>query len=140
MTGKNQVLLELKNNLSELERLNMALEEFGSTHGLPLKTVLDINLALDEIFTNIVAYGFSDNNEQLIKIFLSLEDREVCIRVEDYGVSFNPLDLPEPDSNPDLETSKIGGLGVHLVRKLVEELKYQRISGKNVLLLKKIIK
>jgi len=133
----NEAWIELKNNLSELERLSLALEEFGYSHHLPLKTIMDVNLALDEIFTNIVSYGFEDHDEHLISIYLLIKGKELNIRVEDDGTPFNPLEVPEPDLNAPLEERKTGGLGIHFVRKMMEELKYERQQGKNVLLLKK---
>jgi len=134
-----ETLIELKNTLSELERLSLALEEFGDCHRLPLKTVMDLNLALDEIFTNIVSYGFSDYDDHLIKINLLIEGKELNIRVEDDGMPFNPLVISEPDLNVPLEERKTGGLGIYFVRKMVDELKYERQQGKNVLFLKKKI-
>lgn len=137
MTLAKEAWIELKNSLSELERLSLALEEFGDSHHLPLKTIMDVNLALDEIFTNIVSYGFEDHDEHLINIHLLIEGKELNIRVEDDGLPFNPLEVPEPDLNVPLEERKTGGLGIHLARKMVDELKYERQQGKNVLLLKK---
>lgn len=137
MTLAKEALIQLKNSLSELERLNLALEEFGEAHRLPLKIIMDVNLALDEIFTNIVSYGFEDEDEHPVNIYLSIEEKDLNIRVEDDGMPFNPLEIPEPDLNLPLEERKIGGLGIYFVRKTVEELKYERQQGKNVLMMKK---
>jgi len=134
-----ETLIELKNALSELERLSLALEEFRDCHRLPLKTLMDVNLALDEIFTNIVSYGFVDHDQHLIKIHLSIEGKALHIRVEDDGVPFNPLEIPEPDLNLPLEERRTGGLGFYFVRKMMDELKYERRQGKNILYLKKKI-
>ena len=138
-TLDEETRIELKNSLSELERLSLALEEFGDRRCLSLKTVMDINLALDEIFTNIVSYGFPDSDDHLIKINLLIEGKELNITVEDDGMPFNPLEIPEPDLNVPLEERKTGGLGIYFVRKMVDELRYERRQGKNVLFLKKKI-
>jgi len=137
VTLAGEVLIVLKNSLSELERLSLALEELGEANCLPLKAIMDVNLALDEIFTNIVSYGFEDDNIHLINIHLLIEGKELNIRVEDDGMPFNPLEVPEPDLNLPLEERKTGGLGIHFVRKMINELKYERRRGKNVLFLKK---
>lgn len=132
-----EVLIELKNDLSELERLSLALEKFGEEHNLPLKIIMDVNLALDEIFTNIVSYGFEDQDKHLIFICLAIKEKELNITVEDNGIPFNPLEIPEPDLDLPLEERKIGGLGLHFVRKMIGELRYERKAGRNVLFLKK---
>ena len=137
MTLSKKACIELKNSLSELDRLSLALEEFGDSHHLPLKTITDINLALDEIFINIVSYGFEDYDEHLISIDLSIDEKELTIKVEDDGISFNSLEIPEPDLYVPSKNRKIGGLGIDLVRKKIDELKYERQQGKNVLILKK---
>lgn len=137
MTSKGEICIELKNHLSELERLSHFLEEFGESNLLPLKVIMEINLALDEIFTNIVSYGYKDQEQHLIHIHLSLAEKELNIRVEDDGFPFNPLEIPEPDLNLPLEERKTGGLGIHFVRNMLEELKYERLRGKNILVMKK---
>lgn len=139
MTLVKEARIELKNSLSELKKLSLALEEFGESHHLSLKTLMDINLALDEIFTNIVSYGFDDHDEHLISIYLSIKGKELNIRVEDDGVPFNPLEITEPDLNVPLEERIIGGLGIYFIRKMTEGLRYERKQGKNVLFLKKKI-
>jgi serine/threonine-protein kinase RsbW len=140
VTLAKETLIELRNNLSELERLSYALEKFGEEHHLPLKTTMDVNLALDEIFTNIVSYGFKDQGKHLIFIHLIIKEKELNITVEDDGIPFNPLEIPEPDLNLPLEERSIGGLGIHFVRNMIEELRYERKAGKNVLFLKKKFK
>lgn len=139
MTIKGEAVIELRNSLSELDKLSRALEEFGEANHLPFKVIMDINLALDEIFTNIVSYGYRDHDEHLINIHLSLSEKELNIRVEDEGVPFNPLEMPGPDLDLPLEERKTGGLGIHFVRKMVEGLEYERRQEKNVLTLKKKI-
>ncbi len=129
--------INLNNKLSELERFNRSLTEFGRQHGLAPKVVQDLNLALEEILTNIISYGYTDNCEHEIKVRLSMQPEEVRVDVEDDGQPFNPLAAPEADTTKPLEERTIGGLGIHLVRKLMDGLEYQRQEGKNLLIIKK---
>ncbi|UNC93879.1 ATP-binding protein [Candidatus Contubernalis alkalaceticus] len=131
--------VQLRNHLSELERLANLLEKFGEVNHLPLKAIMDINLALDEIFTNIVSYGFEDDNEHFINIHISKVGKELTIKIEDSGVPFNPLEVPDPELNLPLEERTIGGLGIHFVKNMVQKIKYERLQDKNVLVLKKIL-
>jgi anti-sigma regulatory factor (Ser/Thr protein kinase) len=97
----------------------------------------DLNLALEEILTNIISYGYTDNREHEIRVSLSVQPGEVTAEVEDDGRPFNPLEAPEPDTAKSLEEKMIGGLGIHLVRKLTDGLEYQRQEEKNRLVMKK---
>lgn len=132
-----ETYIDLKNSLAELETLSLALKKFGDDHHLPLKVIMDVNLALDEIFTNTVSYGFKDYDEHLINIHLLIDEKELIIKIEDAGIPFNPIDIPDPDLNAPLAERKTGGLGIHLVKRKMDEMHYQRRQGKNILLLKK---
>ena len=138
-TEKMREALEIKlnNKLSELGRFNQSLIEFGGRHGLAPNVVHDLNLALEEILTNIISHGYTDNREHEIKVRLSAQPGEIKAEVEDDGQPFNPLEAPEPDTTQPLEERTVGGLGIHLVRKLMDGLEYKRQEGKNKLVMKK---
>ena len=136
-TMSEKIAFELKNNLSEIERLSQIVTEFGGLNNLSPKVLFAVNLALEEILTNIISYGYEDNNEHVIVIRLSLKDEELVAEVEDDGRPFNPLEVPEPDISRPLEDRKIGGLGIHLVRNLMDGLEYRRYGGKNISVMKK---
>ena len=135
--AEDKIFLELKNQLSELGRLHRTLAEFGQRHHLPAKLLLDMNLALEEIVTNVISYGFADTKEHDIRVGIFLEQGELRAAVEDDGKAFNPLALPSPDTEQLLEQRAVGGLGIHLVRKLMDEIVYQRQENRNVLVMKK---
>jgi sigma-B regulation protein RsbU (phosphoserine phosphatase) len=133
----NDVEIKLRNKISELTKANQALTEFGMQHGLSDNVMHDLSLALGEILTNIISYGYTDSGEHEITIRLSVESGEMRVDVEDDGRPFNPLEAPEADTTKPLEERTVGGLGVHLVRKLMDGLEYQRHEGKNLLVMKK---
>ena len=128
---------ELKSSLSELDRLCQNLETFGKKFGLSKKLIFEINLALDELFTNIISYGFKDDKEHVIKVTLTPRNDELCLCIEDDGRPFNPTDFETPDVSCSVEECKIGGLGIHIMKKLMDEVCYERCGDKNVLNLKK---
>jgi sigma-B regulation protein RsbU (phosphoserine phosphatase) len=138
-TKKNTEHVEMKlhNKLSALASANQTLTQFGGRHGLSDNVLHDLNLALGEILTNIISYGYTDSREHEIMVRLSVEPGEMRIDVEDDGQPFNPLEAPEPDTTKPLEDRAVGGLGVHLVRKLTDGLEYRRHEGKNILVMKK---
>ncbi|MEJ2102216.1 MAG: ATP-binding protein [Desulfobacterales bacterium] len=136
--AKNKVSFKLKSNLSELDTLCEQLERFGQSIGLSPKCIFEANLALDELFTNIINYGFADQNEHIIKITIDHRDDKLVFSIEDDGVPFNPTKARTPDLECSIEECKIGGLGIHLAKNLMDEVCYQRCKNKNVLTLKKL--
>ena len=81
--AENKITIELTNSLAELDRLNRSLKRFGSAHGLAPKCLMEINLAIDEIFTNIVSYAFHDQQEHRIVVSLTCAEKHIVVRVED---------------------------------------------------------
>ena len=135
--AKKSYSFELKSSLSELDRLCQNLETFGNKFGFSKKLIFEINLALDELFTNIISYGFKDDEEHVIKVTLTPQNNELRLCIEDDGTPFNPIDFETPDVSSSVENCKIGGLGIHIMKKLMDEVCYQRCGDKNVLNLKK---
>ena len=131
--------LELKNNLSELDPFCRTCEEIGRSIGISDKSIFEMNLALDELFTNIISYGFQDQQEHTIKIVITIEGDLLHMCIEDDGLPFNPLTSKTPDFQCGIEECKIGGLGIHLIRKLMDDVQYQRLADKNILVLKRKI-
>jgi serine/threonine-protein kinase RsbW len=129
--------IKLSNRLSELEQFEQILTDFGRRQGLAPKVMHDLHLAVEEILTNIISYAYTDNREHEIRVRLSAQPKEVRAEMEDDGEPFNPLEAPEPDTAKPLEERTIGGLGIHLVRKLTDGLEYKRQGDRNLLTIKK---
>jgi len=136
---KPDYCFELKSKLSELKTLCRHLEDCGNMLELPQKCLLEINLGLDELFTNIISYGFEDESEHQIKFSLAKAEETLVVQVEDDGMPFNPLAAAGPEAARDLDSLDIGGLGIHLVKKMMDDIDYQREEGKNKLILKKCV-
>jgi anti-sigma regulatory factor (Ser/Thr protein kinase) len=132
--------LSLKNDVTELERVAVCLEQFAAEAGLPDEIVGELNLCLEEILTNIMFYGAGEGQDPdslAIELELEVADAALTVRVQDNGKPFNPLEAGEPDTELPIEEREIGGLGIHLVRELMDELDYTRAGDRNVLTLKK---
>jgi len=130
---------ELKNDLSELKALYRYLNNWDGDLGLPADSISRINICLDELFTNIVSYGLKDDLEHIIEFTLNGDNKLVTINIEDDGIHFNPLDKIDPDFPENVESAKIGGLGILIIRKLMDNVCYERKQGKNKLTMKKNI-
>ena len=129
----------LKNDLSELNALHLHLNKWGQGIGLPADAIPRINICLDELFTNIVSYGFDDDREHIIEFSLDGDNGLVTINIEDNGIPFNPLEKIDPDFPENVESAKIGGLGIMIIRKLMDGVLYERRDGKNRLTMRKNI-
>ena len=134
------IAVELKNQLSEIERLARIVDDFGRRHQIEAQIIYNMKLALDEILTNIISYAYDDAKEHIIVIRLSLDQEKWTVEVEDDGRPFNPLNAPEPDTKQLLGERPIGGLGIHLVRKLIDELEYRRLNDRNILVMRLKVK
>jgi len=133
----NKMLITLRNNLSEIERLASTVMQFGRENNFSDKVIFDLNLALEEVVNNIISYGYQDKNEHQINIHMELEGAELELRVEDDGIPFNPLEVPEPDINKPIEERQPGGLGLFFVRNLTDKLEYRRVKDKNIFIMRK---
>jgi len=136
--AKKQTII-LKNNLDELEKLSANLEEFFEENDIAPKILFQVNLALDELVTNIISYAYSDCLVHEVLIEISFADSTISLTVSDDGVAFDPMTIPEPDLNQSAENREIGGLGIHFVRKNMDCMEYQRLDGRNILSLKKTV-
>jgi serine/threonine-protein kinase RsbW len=133
------VEITLRNELSELDTMSRRLGEFGVDQRLHPQVVHDLDLALEEILANIMLHGYTDGGEHEIMVRLAVQPGEVRVDVEDDGAPFNPLETPEPDAAIPPSERPIGGLGIHLVRKLMDRLEYRRQGGRNLLTMRKAI-
>ena len=127
------------NQRAEIERLARLAERFGTEQHLSDDDVMMINLVLDEVVANIISHGYDDAGEHQIHVTLALDDAELTIRVEDDGRPFNPLDAPPPDLDLPLEDRPVGGLGIHIVRSVMDAVEHRRDDNRNVLIMRKTI-
>ena len=123
--------LDLTPDTAEIERINSEMDAVGQAEDWPVSFDFNIRLAIEELFMNIVMHG-AKNSECKINLSLESNSDEVKITLVDDGFAFNPLtDSSEPDIESELSERKIGGLGLHLIRNLVDEIDYKRVSGRN---------
>ena len=127
----------LQNRPEDRPRLVQALRDFAREHRLAATVVQVADLALEEHLTNIMNYGYEDGRVHEIRVRLALEGESLAVEVEDDGKPFDPLQRPPPDTTIPLEARPIGGLGIHLIRKSMDEVRYRRERDKNILSMRK---
>lgn len=135
----DRLSVKVSNDLSEIPRLAETIDAFCARHGIPQKIVLDFHLALDEVLTNIISYAFRDTARHDIEVAMSYRDECLAIEIADDGPAFDPLQAPPPDVTSALEERPIGGLGIHLVKKLMDAVDYRRQQDRNRLRLSKTV-
>jgi len=110
--------------------------------GCSIKAKMQIDVAIDEIFSNIARYGYKPGQLGKAKVFVDFEDNDevAIIMFEDRGVPYNPLLKKDPNANATLDEREIGGLGIFIVKKTMDDMTYENVNGHNVLTLKKRIK
>lgn len=113
-----------------------ALEAALRLGGVPNGTVLDLRLVAEEVLTNLAKYGHGDGEEHFVRLRLALTAGEVTLEFTDDGRPFDPLAATAPEPEPGAERAE-GGLGLLLVRSLMDACEYARRGGRNVLVLKK---
>jgi serine/threonine-protein kinase RsbW len=125
----------------EIPRVAEIVQQFGRTNRLSVDDIMRIRLVLDEIIVNIVAHGFEeagDGGRHDIRVHLGLDDRDVLtIRVTDDARPYDPRTAPAPRFDLPIEERRKGGLGVHIVKAIMDTIDYERIDGHNVLTLTK---
>ena len=136
---ENRLSLVLKNHLSELERMSQAVSGWCRGNAVSTTAEFEVNLALDEIVSNVIHHGWKDEGEHEVRVRVTRLEDELTVEVEDDAVSFNPLEVPAPDIDQPLQQRAVGGLGLHLVRQFMDALEYRQRDGKNLLIMRKKI-
>ncbi|NNG00278.1 MAG: ATP-binding protein [Desulfobacteraceae bacterium] len=139
MKHEGNISIELKNRLDDLKKLNQALEKLADKLGLAPKCKCETNLVLEELFTNIINHGFTDNSDHDIDISVRIEGDELIIRIQDDGVPFNPMEAQEPDLSRPIDKREIGGLGIYFALHFADNIDYKRQGNKNILTIRKAI-
>jgi serine/threonine-protein kinase RsbW len=122
----------------DIDTLLDQLEAFFEAHDLPMTLLQTFSLAFDEVVTNIASYGYPEGTEARgIDIHLRLSGDEIRVEIVDDGIAFDPLQQAEPDTAASLDDREIGGLGIFLVRKLMDSVAYQRNDERNHLVFTK---
>jgi anti-sigma regulatory factor (Ser/Thr protein kinase) len=130
---------EIKNDMAEIARVTSRIEEFGESHQLPKEVVFQFVLAFDELLTNIISYGCPDGGAHKITASMALAGDRLEAEIVDDGIAFDPLARPAPDLDASVEDRKIGGLGIHFVRSVMDSVHYRRQDGHNHLkMMKKV--
>ena len=100
---------------------------------LPAETTVHINLALEEAVSNVIMYAYPLEEHHEIRLKASLTDNQLIFLLTDKGLSFDPTNAPDADITIPIEERAIGGLGIFLIRSIMNEVSYQRLDGETAI-------
>lgn len=119
-----------KDSLNEiLEFVDSELEKVSA----PMKVMTQMDVSIEEIFVNIASYAYSDNANASAEIGVEASENQITVVFEDSGIPFDPLAKADPDITLSAEERGIGGLGIFMVKKFMDDVSYQRVDDKNIL-------
>lgn len=134
-TEQNSFSISISNKLNQMPKVIEAFEQFGVKNDLSFGVIQKFNIVLDELLNNIISYGFKDNMNHEIEIEVELRKEKLIIILSDDGIPFNPFRNDPPDTKLSIEERNLGGLGIHIVKNLVDEYEYKRYTDKNIITL-----
>ena len=129
----------IKNEIAELERVAVFVEEVSQLLSLDSETTMNLNLALEEVVSSVILYAYPQKMGENIIIKASSDDNILVFTITDKGDEFDPTKVEDADITLAAEDREIGGLGIFIVKNIMNEVTYQRLDGKNILTLKKNI-
>jgi anti-sigma regulatory factor (Ser/Thr protein kinase) len=126
----------IRNRLEDIRRVPDLIAGLAAQHDLPPAAVFDMNVALDEVLSNIIKYAYPDQQVHEIELRLIASKDEVIAEINDDGRPFDPLSVPPPQLDQPIAERRVGGLGIHFVRNLMSDASYSRVGGRNRLILR----
>ena len=134
-----QLTLELDAEIESLATADKAVGDFAESMSWPDEATFKLKLVLEEILMNVISYGGDSSHKPRITLHLSQQNDLLSMEISDDGIAYDPLTAPPPDLESDLDDRPIGGLGVHLVRELMDNVSYRYKDGRNHLLVTKTL-
>ena len=130
---------ELRYTRESITKVSSDVAAWLDAEEIPAPAALLARLAIDELLTNVVKYGYDDDSrEHAIEVECIAGDDEFEVRVVDDGREFNPLEFVVSDLGAAIEDREIGGLGLHLLRRMSDRFTYERREGRNYMALVKV--
>lgn len=128
--------LEVEATTDNLSTVISFLDDILEKHDVPMKTGLQLDVAVEEIYVNIASYAYAEGTG-MAQIEMNIGDNEIVIRFSDQGQPYDPTKKPDPNLTLSLNERPIGGLGVYMVKESMDDMTYEYKNGSNVLTIRK---
>ena len=135
MTSKHS--LTLPNDIETIPQLNEFIDTVAEEIGLDMSLTMSLNLAIEEAVVNVMEYAYPEGEQGNVDIEVIADDKWLTFIISDNGIPFDPTTQKDANTTLSAEERPIGGLGIFLVRQLMDSINYQRKDGKNILTLSK---
>ena len=129
----------IKNQIAELARVNQFIEEIGEELGLDMEMQMNLNLVMEEMVSNVIFYAYPKGTEASIGLLAKSDGKELTFVLSDGGKEFDPTMQEDVDTDVNPADREIGGMGIYIVKNIMNEVSYQRLQGKNLLTMTKNI-
>lgn len=127
----SRIDLQLKNELEEIDRALQSFTEFCKLTKLDNDNQNSVSIVLDDLLNNVISYAFEDSNKHEIEVSYCADYQRLVIEIVDDGVAFDPFLKGEPDIESDIDERGFGGLGIHMIKTIMDDYYYKRINGRN---------
>lgn len=133
---ENSNSFTIDSDILEIPKVSIALDRELRVHGFSEEDILDSQLAVEEAITNVIVHGYEKKAGKIV-ITCRITHGLAEVQIEDSAPPFNPLSIPNPDISVNIEERKIGGLGIFLIRQVMDDIVYRYEDGKNILVMVK---
>ena len=121
----------IKNKVSELEKVAQFIEEIGEELGLSMELQMNLNLVMEEMVTNVIFYAYPQDEEADIELLAKSDGKELTFVLSDQGKEFDPTAKEDNDLSVNPAERELGGMGIFIVKNIMNKVTYQRLEGKN---------
>ena len=139
-SGDKEHQLTLNNNIEEIPLLAPFIDSVAEDAGIDFATAMSLNLALEEAVVNVMQYAYPQGTHGTVDIRAVADGGKLKLIISDSGTPFDPTKKEDVDVTQDIEARQIGGLGIHLIREIMDSISYEYVNGKNILTMYKNIK
>lgn len=131
--------IQIRNQIGELEHVASFVEEIGEELGLSMELQMNLNLVMEEMISNIIFYAYPEGTDATIEVLAESDGKELTFVLSDQGREFDPTLKDDADVDVNPAEREIGGMGIFIVKNIMNKVTYQRLDGKNLLTMKKEI-
>ena len=129
--------LKIKNEEQELMKVNEFIEEVSEELGLDMHVMMKLQLVMEEMVSNVIFYAYPEGQKADITLIAESDGQEVTFVLSDQGREFDPTAKEDADTEINPMDREQGGMGIYIVKNIMNEVTYQRLEGKNLLTMKK---
>ena len=129
--------LRIKNQISELEKVAQFIDEIGEELGLSMELQMNLNLVMEEMVTNVIFYAYPEGEVEDIELLAKSDGKELTFVLTDQGKEFDPTAKEDADLDVNPADRELGGMGIFIVKNIMNKVTYQRLEGKNLLTMTK---